>query len=524
MKIPRYFKTWYGVLTLVLTCAAGSFAALWIFADHAAEKRLGAILEKQKAQGIPMTIEDLEVLLPKPIKGESNAYDFFLDLADDNNPIMQRMDAFENLISEREEVSGLIVSQGMSDEDYAFYETQFSDPLIVSAIEEVLGLGEYYFYKYDFSEDFELLMPEIAPVQRVSRLLSRNIEYEVERRRRLKESVSIENIYHKVGKLFIISQYFENSATLVGQFLRVSLRSLALERFFDVHRAFGMPKEIEKRFSSHLHFDYIEPLRLSLDIERVIGGEMIRRTLDDDADELREFNIEIPLCENGYINDVLNCLPYYCFIPGLKNAHARFLEDHFGIREFDSVEGNEYLAMLEAGIHNTEFKIEEIFSATAIEAINTVINQFKSHEAYARLARLGLAVGAYEYNQGKYPQNLEELVPSYIDAIPTDPWSNEGKPLMYKKMDTGFSLYSIGENKVDDGGFFDFEEFNGPDIPFRGRGGVYHEVPIPEKRWGCLCRRKLSFIPSGFLNGPQKKATLCCVAFFSKEKPVPATD
>jgi hypothetical protein len=57
----------------------------------------------------------------------------------------------------------------------------------------------------------------------------------------------------------------------------------------------------------------------------------------------------------------------------------------------------------------------------------------------------------YENDKGSYPENLEELITTgYLKELPIDPWSD--KPLVYKKTDEGFMLYSIGENFKDDGG------------------------------------------------------------------------
>jgi hypothetical protein len=43
-----------------------------------------------------------------------------------------------------------------------------------------------------------------------------------------------------------------------------------------------------------------------------------------------------------------------------------------------------------------------------------------------------------------------DLVPTYLDTIPKDPF--DGKDLRYKELDTGFVVYSVGEDGHDDGG------------------------------------------------------------------------
>jgi hypothetical protein len=62
-----------------------------------------------------------------------------------------------------------------------------------------------------------------------------------------------------------------------------------------------------------------------------------------------------------------------------------------------------------------------------------------------------LAIKRYKIDNGIYPETLDELLnKGYIVSIPMDPFSD--KPLVYKKTDTDFTLYSLGEDFNDDGG------------------------------------------------------------------------
>jgi hypothetical protein len=62
-----------------------------------------------------------------------------------------------------------------------------------------------------------------------------------------------------------------------------------------------------------------------------------------------------------------------------------------------------------------------------------------------------LAIIRFKQSAGNYPENLEGLVAAgYLKKIPLDPFSD--KPLVYKKTDGNFILYSVGLNFKDDGG------------------------------------------------------------------------
>ncbi len=67
-----------------------------------------------------------------------------------------------------------------------------------------------------------------------------------------------------------------------------------------------------------------------------------------------------------------------------------------------------------------------------------------------RVARVGLAIERYRLAAGKLPDKLDELIPAYLDGVPKDPF--DGKELRYKRLETGFVVYSIGQDGSDDGG------------------------------------------------------------------------
>jgi len=62
-----------------------------------------------------------------------------------------------------------------------------------------------------------------------------------------------------------------------------------------------------------------------------------------------------------------------------------------------------------------------------------------------------LALLRYKADKGSYPENLRQLITGgYLKELPMDAFS--GRPLVYKKTDDNFILYSVGLNYTDDGG------------------------------------------------------------------------
>lgn len=72
-------------------------------------------------------------------------------------------------------------------------------------------------------------------------------------------------------------------------------------------------------------------------------------------------------------------------------------------------------------------------------------------EASYRATLTILALKRRQGEKGGYPDSLNELVAAgLLDELPMDPYSN--KPLLYKKTEGNFTLYSLGPNFEDDNG------------------------------------------------------------------------
>lgn len=76
----------------------------------------------------------------------------------------------------------------------------------------------------------------------------------------------------------------------------------------------------------------------------------------------------------------------------------------------------------------------------------------KHDESAARIRLLAteLALRCYVEETGKPPTALAELVPDYLRAVAADPFSE--RPLIYRVHGTNWLLYSVGPNRLDDGG------------------------------------------------------------------------
>ena len=73
-----------------------------------------------------------------------------------------------------------------------------------------------------------------------------------------------------------------------------------------------------------------------------------------------------------------------------------------------------------------------------------------AHMTRLRVACVGIAIEQYRLANGKLPERLADLVPTFLTEAPTDPY--DGRPLRYRKLERGYVVYSVGADLTDDGG------------------------------------------------------------------------
>jgi hypothetical protein len=88
-----------------------------------------------------------------------------------------------------------------------------------------------------------------------------------------------------------------------------------------------------------------------------------------------------------------------------------------------------------------------------LPAFKGIMERGASMSALIKLTQCQAAILSYRLDHKKYPDSLDDLVPMYLSAVPTDPFS--AKPMRWS-LQKGI-VYSIGVNGKDDGGIIDLE-------------------------------------------------------------------
>jgi hypothetical protein len=84
-------------------------------------------------------------------------------------------------------------------------------------------------------------------------------------------------------------------------------------------------------------------------------------------------------------------------------------------------------------------------------AMRRMLTRDTYFESQFGLLTVSLALRAYKLEKGGYPNKLVELIPDYLERIPDDPFDPR-KALRYKTAQPNYVLYSLGPDRVDNGG------------------------------------------------------------------------
>ena len=105
----------------------------------------------------------------------------------------------------------------------------------------------------------------------------------------------------------------------------------------------------------------------------------------------------------------------------------------------------------------------QIFTGQRSAVRNNIERTFRRQDARLRLLILELSIRCHFLEKSGYPKYFSDLVPQYLPQIPKDPFT--GKDFIYRAGTNGFFLYSVGPDRVDNGGQPLAKTANDDDIP-----------------------------------------------------------
>jgi len=96
-------------------------------------------------------------------------------------------------------------------------------------------------------------------------------------------------------------------------------------------------------------------------------------------------------------------------------------------------------------------RLRYILVMLLMPSLNSAEDSYAAAHTAVLQARTACALELFRIAHGAFPERLEEMVPAMLETLPLD--AMDGAPLRYRRTaEDGFVLWSIGLNRVDEGG------------------------------------------------------------------------
>lgn len=195
----------------------------------------------------------------------------------------------------------------------------------------------------------------------------------------------------------------------------------------------GRLAEMENRYADAAH-SYVDAIRFGNDISR--GGFIINRLVGLACEAMGES----PLAKLASKLKPDEARPVIADLEKIDATRVTWAEVKRNEERFSRYQ-------LSKGFNPITWVMTRLQGWRSIQRAKMRHNRVIARE---RLLTVELALRCYESDQGHAPTTLEQLVPNYISRVPLDPFSD--RPVIYRPQGTHWLVYSVGEDRVDDGG------------------------------------------------------------------------
>ena len=414
----------YHILIILLLIGAGLFA----YYRLSVKSKLQTSIDAIRAAGYPVTCAELDKWYTIPENTENAAYTIidafsYYKLWDKEDskplPVVGGAELPARTEPMDEEMKALI-TQYVADNNEAL---------------ELIHAGaaiEHSRYPIDLSAGFEATLPNLSEIRTAAKLLELEAILHT-------ENGDVKSAVRSVISNFGIGRSLAKEPQLIAQLIRSACQGLAISTIeYCINRIEPGDEQLVKLIECVHNEELTSDIYCGFVGERCMGLSFFK--------------------DPGSTNpDIISGIP---FQPLIELYKAIGLADSDAIIYLDIMDG--YIKSAQLPLHKRQEVVNAIdtrLQSTSqihilLHAIMPALSRITTinlrNIAQLRTARLALAIERYRLAAGRLPEALTDLVPAYLDAVPADTF--DGKEMRYKKLETGFVVYSIGEDLSDDGG------------------------------------------------------------------------
>ena len=319
----------------------------------------------------------------------------------------------------------------------------------------------YYWQKYKGEESegvISVLMPHLAGFRRLAYALRWRAQLQAEQGR-------YEDAFSDMKVCYRLGQHLRGDKFLIEQLVGIATEALAVRTVRDILSEYevdsatlaGLQKDFEELTADE---DFV----ISLEVEKLSMYDETQRCFTDDRiagghlcfsrKGITRFHGIAGLSGGGLISKDPLKLPFHILFTHPNKQETREMVEH--LYAFSAKIAGRTPAQIRAEGINVDEEAEKIIKGNIlleilIPAIGRVIEISYRLPTDVNATLTIIALLRYREDAGSYPEELDGLITAgYLKELPMDSFSD--KPLVYRKTDDDFTLYSVGLNFEDDGG------------------------------------------------------------------------
>jgi len=422
---PRTAKILKWIAGVVVAMAL-VYVALLIYADRALQNAHAAL----EADGRPMKLEQI---IPAEIPDTDNAalvYEAVIlklkaEKVGEESLLEKLASLAEEILGHTEEILDGNSSERARNEFWELSQTKTASDALDDLQKGTAKPGSRF--NHDYSKGFEMEFTNYGELLDLSQVLCAFARGQAEDGN---ETAS----WDAAISALRFADAYRDEPLLISQLVRGTQFSEAVEVIQGLTKNSLPTKPQSEQLDRSLEgFDTIDPFVASLDGERLLFGGLAW-----DSDISTFVGQDEPAMDRVFLS-------VYLSSPLAKLDHALYLNV---MRENTALFTKPY------SLNDRDFENERmedlpwyaILTSMAAPGLSPLKIAGVSMIAKARITRAGLAVLKYKEENGAYPEKLSDLGKGeWIDPF-------TGKPLIYKTSPSGFMVYSLDENQVDDNG------------------------------------------------------------------------
>lgn len=425
--LPRQRRVGLG---LILLLAGGGLLvvlllmALWT--SLITQRRLAKELERLRASGEPVTVEELEAFYEVPPPGRDTTKIWLTALAPLDTEQFRAEGKDLPFVGEAE-LSVLLPGEPWPRLDQA---EQFLSKYqrSLDAMHRAARQGGLARFPLNFADGIAMGLPHANQLRAGARLLELEAVVHSHRRR---PDAAVES----VAAIFAAARSLEQEPVLVSQLVRMALDGVGCARVAWLLSTDLLDDgQLAKLDADLAAGDYQDSFRRALIGERAIG--------------LRTFS------DPGSLGPEYANLRFHPFPAGDQALYLQTMAEliaaaqKIGPARQMAVEQAEVRFKEAAG--TTGGKLSHPLTFLLLPAIVPFAGAVRRHEAERNATRVAVAIERFRRSEGRLPATLDELVPRFFTVLPADPFN--GLSLHYRVAAADYVVYSVGANGADDGG------------------------------------------------------------------------